>query len=61
MDHLIKVIHKAKGFTTYLGSERPDNGSDIITGEGLIGFESSRICVEVKIHDSAVGRTMLDV
>ena len=35
--------------------------SVILTGQGLLGLDSPRICVEVKSHDATVGRKMLDV
>jgi len=40
MESLIEVILKAKGFTTYVGPEGADNGSDVLAGQGLFGFES---------------------
>jgi len=40
MESLIEVILKAKGFTTYVGLEGADNGSDVLAGQGLLGFES---------------------
>jgi len=61
MDRLIEVILKAKGFTTYVEPKGPDNGSDILAGQGLLGYESPWIYVEVKSQDAAVGRVMLDV
>lgn len=60
MEKLIAAILKAKGFTTYVSPEGPDNGGDIIAGRGVLGFESPRICVEVKSHDAPVDRPTLD-
>jgi len=47
MERLIEAILKTKGFTTYVGHEVSDNGSDILAGQGILGFRSPRICVEI--------------
>ena len=49
---LVDAILKAKGFTTHLSPEGPDQGIDILAGTGAFGFDSPRICVQVKSGDT---------
>lgn len=45
---LIEEILKAKGYHTYRSPAGPDGGIDILAGYGPMGFESPKICVQVK-------------
>ncbi len=60
MEELINEILKAKGFTTYRSPEGADHGVDILASHGTMGFDSPRICVQVKTTDSSVDRPTLD-
>ncbi len=46
--NLINEILLAKGFITKVSSSGPDGGVDILAGSGSLGFDSSKICVQVK-------------
>lgn len=45
---LINEILEAKGFVTKVSPPGPDGGVDILAGSGPLGFESPKICVQVK-------------
>ena len=60
MARLVEAILKAKGFLTYRAPEGPDKGVDILAAGGALGFESPKICVQVKSGDSPVDRPTLD-
>jgi len=49
---LINEILEAKGFVTKVSSPGPDGGVDILAGSGPLGFESPRICVQVKSSET---------
>lgn len=57
---LVDAILRAKGFTTYVSPPGPDKGVDILAASGTFGFESPRICVQVKSSDTPVDRMVLD-
>lgn len=46
--HLIGELLKAQGYQIELSPPGPDGGVDIIAGRGPLGFESPRLCVQVK-------------
>lgn len=50
---LIDEILQAKGFVTKVSPPGPDGGVDILAGSGPLGFESPRICVQVKSSDTS--------
>lgn len=56
MARLVDAILRAQGFTTFLSPEGPDGGVDILAGSGPFGFDSPRICVQVKSGDSPTDR-----
>lgn len=60
MEVLIEEILKAKGYTTYHSPQGADGGVDILAAGGDLGFESPRICVQVKTQDDPVDRPTLD-
>lgn len=60
MAKIVGAILKAKGFTTYISPEGPDKGVDILAAQGNLGFESPKICVQVKTSDTPVDRPTLD-
>ncbi len=60
MERLIEAILKAKGFLTYRAPEGPDKGVDLLASPGALGFESPKICVQVKSGDTPVDRPTLD-
>ncbi len=45
---LVNSIMIAQGFTTYLSSEGPDGGIDILAAGGPLGFDYPKICIQVK-------------
>lgn len=57
---LVEGILRATGYTTYLSPEGSDGGADILAGSGPLGFDSPRICVEVKSEDKAIDRPTVD-
>jgi len=54
LSRLIDEILIAKGYTTKLSPPGPDEGVDILVGSGPLGFESPRICVQVKSSPTPV-------
>ena len=48
LTRLVTAILKAKGYQTYTSPPGPDGGVDIIAGGGAMGFDSPRLCVQVK-------------
>lgn len=54
LSRLINEILKAQGYSTKLSPAGPDGGVDILAGSGPLGFESPRICVQVKSSQSPV-------
>lgn len=57
---LVEAILKAKGFLTYRAPAGPDKGVDLLAAGGALGFESPKICVQVKSGDTPVDRPTLD-
>lgn len=45
---LINAILEAQGYVTYLSAPGPDGGVDILAGQGPLGFDQPRLCVQVK-------------
>jgi restriction system protein len=60
MAELIEGILQTKGYVTHLSPPGPDFGIDILAAAGKLGFETPRICVQVKTGDSPVDRPTLD-
>ena len=60
MEDLICEILKAKGFTVYNGPKGPDGGQDLLAAVGDMGFESPKICVQVKTQNSHVKKEVVD-
>ena len=56
---LVDAVLKAQGYTTYLSPEGPDRGIDILAAKGSLGFETPRICVQVKSGDTLTDRPEL--
>jgi len=56
---LVDAVLKAQGYTTYLSPEGPDKGIDILAAKGSLGFESPKICVQVKSGDTPSDRPEL--
>jgi restriction system protein len=57
---LVEAILKAQGYTTYRSPEGPDKGVDILAAQGPLGFESPRICVQVKSTEGPVDSPTLN-
>jgi restriction system protein len=45
---LVEAVLQAEGYQTQLSPPGPDGGVDILAGAGALGFESPRLCVQVK-------------
>lgn len=60
MVRLVEAILKAKGFLTYRAPAGPDKGVDLLAAGGTLGFESPKICVQVKSGETPVDRPTLD-
>lgn len=46
--YLVGAILRAQGYVTEVSPAGPDGGIDIIAGSGPLGFDSPRMCVQVK-------------
>ena len=56
---LVEAVLKAEGYFTMLSPPGPDGGVDILAGSGPLGFESPKLCVQVKATTGAVDVTVL--
>jgi restriction system protein len=54
LSQLVNSLLKAQGYRTLMSPAGPDGGVDIIAGHGSMGFDSPRICVQVKSSDSPI-------
>ena len=54
LSRLIDEVLIAKGYTTKISPPGPDEGVDILVGFGPLGFDSPRICVQVKSSQTPV-------
>jgi restriction system protein len=45
---LVDALLRATGYTTAVAPPGPDGGVDIVAGRGPMGFDSPRLCVQVK-------------
>lgn len=60
LTRLVEAVLNAQGYTTYRFPEGADGGADILAGSGPLGFESPKLCVEVKSEDSPIDRPTVD-
>lgn len=60
MARLVDGILQALGYNTYVSPEGPDKGVDILAAKGTLGFDSPKLCVQVKSQDSPIDRATLD-
>ncbi|MDP2949149.1 MAG: restriction endonuclease [Chloroflexota bacterium] len=51
---LVTGLLNAQGYKTEMASPGADGGVDIIAGQGLMGFDPPRLCVQVKSSDQPV-------
>jgi restriction system protein len=51
---LVDELLSAQGHTTYRSPAGPDGGVDVLAGAGSMGFDSPRLCVQVKSSDAPV-------
>ena len=56
---LVEAVLKAEGYSTWLSPAGPDGGVDILAGSGSLGFESPKLCVQVKATAGTVDVTVL--
>ena len=56
---LVNNLLKAQGYRTYISPAGPDGGVDIIADHGPMGFDSPRICVQVKSSSSPIDVSVL--
>jgi restriction system protein len=50
--NLVNAVLKAQGLLTKVSDPGPDGGVDILAASGPMGFDSPRLCVQVKSSDS---------
>lgn len=55
LETLVEEILKAEGYATLKTAPGPDGGADILAGSGALGFDSPKLCVQVKSGASPVG------
>jgi len=56
---LVNEVLRADGYHTHLSPAGPDGGVDIIAGRGPMGFDSPRLCVQVKSSDQPIDVTVV--
>ena len=49
---VVGQVLQAQGYQTRISPAGPDGGVDVIAGRGPMGFDSPRLCVQVKSSDS---------
>lgn len=54
LSRLVEAVLQAEGYATQMSKEGADGGIDILAGRGSMGFDSPRLCVQVKSSDSPV-------
>lgn len=59
LTRLVEGVLKAQGYTVRTSSPGADGGVDIAAGGGPMGFETPRLCVQVKSGDDPVDVTVL--
>jgi restriction system protein len=52
MANLVDAILRAQGYKTEVSPPGPDGGVDILAGNGILGFDNPRLCVQVKSSSS---------
>ena len=60
MERLVEGILQAKGYKTFSPPPGPDGGVDILASKGDLGFDTPRICVQVKSGQTPTDRPVLD-
>lgn len=60
LTRLVAAILKAQGYTVWQSPEGADGGADILASNGMMGFGSQTICVEVKSGTGTVDRPTVD-
>ncbi|MGB2130645.1 MAG: restriction endonuclease [Marinobacterium sp.] len=60
LTRLVSAILKAQGYTVWQSPEGADGGADILASNGMMGFGSQTICVEVKSGTGTVDRPTVD-
>lgn len=60
LTRLVDGILRAQGYTTRVSPEGADGGADILAGSGPLGFDSPRLCVEVKSESGPIDRPTVD-
>lgn len=48
LEILVEEIFKAQGYFTYRSPRGADKGVDVLAAKGALGFESPKICIQVK-------------
>ena len=48
LEILVEEIFKAQGYFTYRSPRGADRGVDVLAAKGALGFESPKICIQVK-------------
>lgn len=56
---LVEAVIQAQGYVTKSSDPGPDGGVDILAGAGAMGFDSPRICIQVKSGSCPVDVTVL--
>jgi len=57
---LVDAVLRAQGYTTHVSPAGPDGGADILAGNGIMGFGSNRLVVEVKSGATPIDRPTVD-
>ena len=54
LERLVEAVLQAQGYTTYHSPTGPDKGIDILAAPGAMGFDSPKLCVQVKSSETPV-------
>lgn len=59
LTRLVNDVLRAQGYHTFMSPPGPDGGVDILAGQGAMGFENPRLCIQVKSGTSPEGVSTL--
>ncbi len=52
LTRIVNEVLKAQGYHTYMSAAGPDGGVDVLAGNGAMGFDRPKLCVQVKSGDT---------
>ena len=60
LTYLVAAVLEAQDYQLHISQPGPDGGVDILAGKGPMGFDSHKLCVQVKSGDEKIGQDILN-